>query len=159
MFNEFKTTLESNFSFRLKKVEENFNRKMKNKDVKKLFFALHKLDLQASNAFYQLCDKVMITNFDSVEGMESILSFLGNFIDDSFFRLEEDLDSETFSRDIAGRAGIPMDKFEKGYKPKYRLVSCDENGISTKELIEHIDLLIQQRKDRLKVIRERLGKK
>jgi len=157
MFDKFKIEIQSNLSIRLKEVEEKFNRLMKNKDAKKIFRALRKLDKQSNVEFYKLCDTIMITNFDSIEGMESILSFISNFIDDSFFKLEENLDAKTFKMNIATRCGISMEKFENSYNPEYNLVGGGDNGISTKELIEHINLLIKKENDWVKNMRKILG--
>lgn len=139
-FEGLKKEAKKNFDERFKKVsyeflEDLFGEKPYDKDCQAVIGWMFELYKVNSTTFYTLFKKVMYgrTNLETLEGLEEMRSFVGNFFDDSCVKLVVN-ENRTYESPITEKeVKMPI---SPAFDWHLEWAHDDEETLSTKELIE-----------------------
>lgn len=139
-FEELKQKAKEDFDKRFKRVSESFcddllGEKSYHKDYQEVIGWMFELYKVNSTTFYSLFDKVMsgCTSLETLEGLEEMDSFVGNFFDDSYVKLVIDK-NRTYKNPVTGKEK----EMEINPAMDWHLEWANDNEktLTTKELIE-----------------------
>lgn len=143
----FEKMIRDDFEKRLEKVLEKHkdikNRNGDNGIAQNIINLAERIYFLEDTAYWSIFRKFGET-LSTLEGLESICSFVSNFIDDSFYKLERDIEIQNLVFNVyeiqSSGCDEDIEKLKANYKPIYYLVACsdDEKSLSNEQIMVYL---------------------
>ena len=127
--------LETRFS----RVIDDRGRYMTNPDTKRIVELAE--ELGKVGGFYKVFHMLHARSLDTLEDVENFYSFVGNFVDDAYFMLTEDLEYRKSVEPVRARMGLV-------FKPRFCIVWCTDSDpyLSQSKLVKFLEKQLKKEK-------------